>query len=323
MTNHHIPVLLSEVQQYLLTENPRFENQSTASAIKIFDGTLGGGGYTKMILEFRSNISVVTSDLDSLAIDNFWDFTGLDQTIFKSRLEFSHASFLDAIAAQGDFSLDGVVLDLGFSSNQMELGGRGFAYSTTDQNEPFDLRFDSTQGESAFEKIRHLQTSKELGNLIYNFSGETLARKIAEVVFSYIHSTPRDQIVTVGQILAIIKKAIPQKFFLKQNSILSRIWQALRIWVNDELGQLSAFLPVAFSKLRPSGRLVIVDFHSLEDKITTQWMRRVAEPISSDSFGEKKYQAKLITKKGIDPTVAEIEANPRSRSAKLRCLEKV
>ncbi len=322
MKNHHVSVLLNEVKQYLLTENSSLENVAIKSQIKIFDGTLGGGGYTKMILESSPNIKVVASDLDALAIDNFWEFTGLKPDLYSSKLQFIHSSFLDAISAQADFSLDGVVLDLGFSSNQMEFGGRGFAYSAADTSEPFDLRFDSSQGQSAFEMIRELKTSKELGNLIYNFSGESLARKIGDQLYAFVQSTT-SQIVTVAQVLEVIKKAIPKKFYLKQNSILSRIWQALRIWVNDELGQLSAFLPIAFNKLKSGGRLVIVDFHSLEDKITTQWMRAMSKPISTDSFGVSKYQATLISKKGVEPTEAEVTENPRSRSAKLRCLEKI
>ena len=323
MQNHHIPVLLNEVKKFLLTENQTINLVQKNEVINIFDGTLGGGGYTKMILDFDPKVVVDASDLDSLAIDNFWEFTSLDQSKYGPRVNFIHSSFLDAIKSQKDNSLNGVVLDLGFSSNQMELGGRGFAYSSKDKSEPFDLRFDASQGISVVGKIKLLSSAKELGNLIYNYSGESLARKIGNDLYDFIQTIQESQEISVGQILEVITKSIPKKFFLKQNSILSRIWQALRIWVNDELGQLSAFLPIAFEKLKSGGRLVIVDFHSLEDKIVTHWMRQMADPIGENMYGEKKYSAKLITKKGVEPTEAEILENSRSRSSKLRCLEKI
>jgi 16S rRNA (cytosine1402-N4)-methyltransferase len=323
MQNHHIPVLLNEVKDYLLVQNTTLIKSQNPENINFFDGTLGGGGYTKMILDFDPNIVVTASDLDSLAIDNFWDFTGLQKENETNRVKFIHSSFLEAIENQEDNSFNGIVLDLGFSSNQMELGGRGFAYSTKDTAEPFDLRFDVSQGISVVEKIRLLKTSKELGNLIYNYSGESLARKIGTDLYDFIQISEKNKNITVGEVLEVITKSIPKKFFLKQNSILSRIWQSLRIWVNDELDQLSAFLPVAFEKLKVGGRLVIVDFHSLEDKIVTHWMRQMADPIGENKFGEKKYQAKLITKKGVEPSEAEVLENPRCRSAKLRCLERI
>jgi len=321
-TNYHIPVLLEEVKQYLLEENTIIKDYDISQTVKIFDGTLGGGGYSKMILDHKPNIHVIASDLDPMAIENFWDFTALKKEEYQNRISFLQMSFTEAISKQKDKSLTGIVVDLGFSSNQMEFGGRGFAYLGKDPNEPFDLRFDPTIGLPAFEKIKALKSSKELGNIIYNYSGEKLAKKVGDYLFDFVRSTPRNSTVSLEQALGAITSAIPKQFQHKQNSILSRIWQALRIWINDELNLLSEFLPVALDKLSPGGRLVVVDFHSLEDKIVTNWMRKLAEPIKVDQYGQKTFLTKLKTRRGIEPSLDEVTRNPRSRSATLRCLEK-
>ena len=323
LNNHHIPVLLNEVKQYLITENPLFVEGQDVESFTFFDGTLGGGGYTKMMLELDPRINIIATDLDNLAIQNFWDFTSMDKEKYDSKITFIQASFLDAIQSLPDKSLDGVVLDLGFSTNQMEIGSRGFAYLAKDQEEPFDLRFDETSGTPAYEIIKSLQSSKELGNIIFNYSGETLARKIAENLYNDIRQTPAKSVVTVAQALVAIRKGIPKQFLHKEYGILSRIWQALRIWINNELSILEQFLPMALKKLKSGGRLVVVDFHSLEDKIVTKWMRNMAEPISVNKFGEKTFLTKLKTRRGVEPTPEEVTTNPRSRSGTLRCLEKV
>ncbi|GAB4146619.1 MAG: 16S rRNA (cytosine(1402)-N(4))-methyltransferase RsmH [Patescibacteria group bacterium] len=317
MTNVHEPVMLNEVLFWL-----KCGDHSSSDKHSYFDGTLGGGGYTAAILAADSSSYVTASDLDPLAIQNFWTFTGLDSVQFSSRVNLINAGFSKAIETLENDSQIGIVLDLGFSSNQLESGERGFSYQSQFASDVFDLRYNKTTGLPAFEKIKALENAHQLGNIIYRNSGEALAQKIAGDVFELCKSKNKIEIVSVGEIVQAITNSVPAKFRNKTNSILSRFWQAIRIWVNNEFGELETFLPIAHTKLKKGGRLVIVSFHSLEDKLVTHWMRQVSEPESDPVYGNKTYYAKLLTKKAILPSPEEISRNPRSRSALLRCLEK-
>lgn len=306
--NVHIPVLMPEVADFLLQSilpNPK----------TIFDGTLGGGGYTEHFV--LNGHAVFACDLDQQAIERSQNrlLPKFSKQFFPSQDNFAHF-----ITTFEDGFFDGIMLDLGFSSNQLELSGLGFSYQNL--SDPLDLRFDPDSGLPCWQKIQRLHSDQELSKILYDNSGEDLSRKIAGSIFNH-PNVQQKQLLTVGDVVASVEHAIPAKFKNKTNSILSRIWQALRIWTNDEFESLRTFLSHSLSKLKPGGRLAIVSFHSLEDKIVAHFMREASKPQVIDDYGNKIFYAKLLTPKAITPQAKEVEFNPRSRSALLRVLEKV
>jgi 16S rRNA (cytosine1402-N4)-methyltransferase len=298
MINNHIPVLLESIKIYL-----------PVSGIA-FDGTFGGGGYTNAFLDH--GLEVYASDLDETTIQRRSDLAD------NPKLHFIHDNFATAITSFSDNSLNFITLDLGFSSNQLEDGDRGFSYLKPD--EIFDLRYDISSGVPCWQKLSRLSTSDELSRILFNYSGESLSRRIAESLFKSLHRMEIQ--ITVGEVSEQIIAVIPQKFMRSKNAILSRIWQALRIWTNDEFKSIENFLPVALQKLTPGGVLAIVCFHSLEDKLVTKFMRTVSTPEIIDDFGNKKQDYTMLSSKAIIPTEQEIDNNPRSRSATLRVLKR-
>lgn len=306
--NLHTPVLLKNILQYL---------EIFDSEIKkvIFDGTFGGGGYSTKFLEV--SWKVFACDLDQNAIDQF--FRNNAKYKKNSKLQIVNKSFADYINEFPDSFFEAIVLDLGFSSNQLSSSGRGFSFKNIE--ETLDLRFDDSGGEPIWKKLRNLDEPFELQKILYTYSGEQLSRRLARATFELLQKTEGS--LTVGQLTSTLTEAIPAKFKPQTNSILSRVWQALRIWTNDELTSLNIFLDAAPKKLKPGGRLVIVSFHSLEDKLVTKQFRRLAKPRSTDEFGNTIKDFKLLTSKGVKPTDKEVEINPRSRSAILRVLEKL
>lgn len=309
--NVHVPVMLDEVENYLFNED--------FTAKKVFDGTFGGGGYTKSFLE--KGAQVWACDLDGTAIERFLGNSD------ENDLTLAESNYAEYITTFEDGFFDGIVLDLGFSSNQLAFSGRGFSYQN--KEEILDLRYDDTRGLPAWKKMAKLKDFKDLGKVLYEYSGEKLAGKISRSLFEFRYDlvlskkVKKGEGLTVGEVVDIIVEAIPKKFQNKTNAILSRIWQAMRIWVNNEFESIERFLPKAINKLKPGGRLCIVSFHSLEDKIITKFMRRVSKPITVDDYGNKEWDYELLTKKALKPSEDEVEANPRSRSAVLRVLRRV
>ena len=307
--NFHVPVLLYEVRDAL------FEN--VKKEINIFDGTLGGGGYTQEFINYamqnKLKINQTSCDLDQTAIDRVQSYIKVPD---NQNLELIQGNFADVINQFEDESLDGIVLDLGFSSNQLEESGRGFSYQNS--SEPLDLRYDIAHGRSASERLLKLHNWQQLGKIIYEYSGEDLAMRIAKMLYSINKKTPW----TVGEFVEVVISVIPHTAMKRKNQILSRVWQALRIWVNNEFGSLEAFLPIALGKLKSNGRLAIVCFHSLEDKIVTKYFRVRSKPTFEDEFGNKKYEFKLLNARPIVAGEKELTDNTRARSAVLRVIEK-
>jgi 16S rRNA (cytosine1402-N4)-methyltransferase len=288
----HISVLLEPILEYIKPQD------------KVFDGTFGGGGYTKAFLQ--KNCICWASDLDETAIDRFDNSQNL--------VTFFNASFDEAIQTFEDNFLDVAVVDLGYSSNQLDFSERGFSYQKLD--ETLDLRYNQNQNIPCFEKIRKLKNVEDLSKILYNYSGEEFSSRIAKALWGKNHTT-------VGEFVETIISIIPAKFQKKKNSILSRVWQSLRIWTNSEFEALENFLQISVTKIKVGGLLMVVDFHSLEDKIVTKFMRNLAKPVDIDDFGNKQKKYEFITPKGILPTTLEIENNIRSRSATLRILRKL
>jgi 16S rRNA (cytosine1402-N4)-methyltransferase len=242
-----------------------------------------------------------------------------------AKLQVKQANFVDFIEEFPDEFFDGIVLDLGFSSNQLSSSGRGFSYQKLD--EVVDLRYDDSVKMACWQKLNLVKNPNDLGNIIYRFSGEKLAQKISANILTFlenlrIETRQKNPQISVKDLVDVISMSIPAIFRKKTNQILSRVWQALRIWTNDELEVLESFLPIAVTKLAPGGKLAIVSFHSLEDKIVASFMRDISIP-ASDEFGNKSQDFQLLTTRSVVAGEMELTQNSRSRSAMLRVLERL
>lgn len=326
--NAHIPVLLDEIEQYWIMDgfkNIRYgekHNDTTNTKINFFDGTFGGGGYSKRLLEYAqstgklSQLNLIVADLDKNAIENLDPIFKTAE--FKDKISFLNDNFCDAIKSFPDNFFSGIVLDLGFSSNQLEIGNIGLSYLQEDQN--LDLRYDLNSGKPAWEILQGIKNEKDIVNIIYRGSGESFSSKIGKKLFLFLQKNPVP--ITTTQLKELISSVIPVKFQHKKNSIFSRVWQSLRIWVNRELEILEQFMDIAGEKLAPGGVLTIVTFHSLEDKIVAGKMRKLCRPVEIDDFGNKNQCFEIITKKPVKPSSKEILINNRSRSSLLRSIAK-
>lgn len=261
----------------------------------VVDGTLGGGGHTRRLAELVGPTGrVIALDADPAAIAR------TAATLPMPPVEVHHANFRElpeVLKRLGIQAVDGIVLDLGLSSDQLADRERGFSFSMTG---PLDLRFDSTQGETASD---WLQTTdeRELADLIFRYGEERCSRRIAKEI---VKRRRRGHEWTASELAELVASCVPRS---PKNPIhpATRTFQALRIAVNDELGSLELALKEFPGLLKPSGRLAIISFHSLEDRL-------VKEAFRDDPRWE------CLTRKPIRPTDAEVMANPRSRSAKLR-----
>ncbi len=297
----------------------------TKTKLSIMDGTLGGLGY----VDFLNNLVQKGAEFEHLELE-FWG-SDLDNLVIQraqriDNLNSKQSNFADFVTDFEDEFFDGIILDLGFSSNQLEFGGRGFSHQKL--GETLDLRYDVGTLESASEKLLKIKDSKYLSNILYSFSGEEFSSRIAVNIYNLVQilnskKAKKEKIeLKVSQIVSCVCEAIPVQFLAKRNQILSRVWQSLRIWTNGEFESLEKFLKVAVKKLKVGGRLIIISFHSLEDKMVANFMRRIERPIT-DNFGKKTQNWKLLTKKSVKPENSEILQNPRSRSAILRVLERL
>lgn len=308
----HIPVLLKEVLACLAPQE---------NAVYV-DGTLGLGGYTRGILDH--------TDCDVIAIDR-------DETVFKDaqnwsknykgRLTLIHGSFSDIeqhIKVAGDKAadgVDGIVVDIGVSSMQIDEAERGFSFRFEG---PLDMRMDQTSGHTAADLVNTMDET-ELANLIYQYGEERHSRKIAaEIIRTRAHT----KFATTKDLTDAIHRVVP-KHFKDKIDPATRTFQALRIAVNDELGELEKLLTAAKDILKVNGRLVVVTFHSLEDRIVKNFINELCKkppspsryaPQNDDTF-EPRFR--MINKKPIIASDHEIKQNPRARSAKLRAIEKI
>ncbi len=303
--NQHIPVLLEEIKNY--TEKYLFSKKK----LTVFDGTFGGGGYSSYFLEKGHRVFACDLDADALKLGD-----GLSNQ-YPQKLTLTNKNYLSYITDFKNKNFDIIVLDLGFSSNQLNFSKRGFSYQKDSQK--LDLRYDKNDEdlEPAYKWIQKISLAEVLAKILFQNSGEPLSTIIANNIFK-----EKQNLVTVEDFKKIIIKSIPFRKLKNKNAILSRIWQAMRIYTNSELEVLKKFLPIAIDKLKKFGLLMIVSFHSLEDKIVTNYMRDIANP-EADVYGVKDYSFKLLTKKVVIPSTEEVLQNPRSRSAMLRVLQKI
>jgi 16S rRNA (cytosine1402-N4)-methyltransferase len=307
----HISVLLNETLAALIPEGRPVE--------RAIDGTLGAGGHTRAMLE-RGAKTVLGLDLDpqalALAKENL--------APFGERAVIVHASYTtmdDEAARLGWDGVDAILLDLGVSSMQLDTAERGFAFM---REGPLDMRFDPSGDRVPASEIINLWSESELANLFYQYGEEPDSRRFARAIIAGRPFT------TTQSLADAIKQAAPhpkkKKGDHKTIHPATRIFQALRIAVNDELGVIERTVPTAIDLLRPGGRLVVISFHSLEDRIVKQTFKNAATEIISPPgmvLQEKQAVVKLITRKPIIASDQEITENPRSRSAKLRVVEKL
>lgn len=307
----HVTVLLQEAVEAL---------QVKQGGVYL-DGTLGGGGHTEAILRQSGPDGVV------YGIDRDWDAlraAGERLAAFGERLKPLHGNFHDAkalLAAQGVAQLDGAVLDLGVSSFQFDEGERGFSFQ---EDAYLDMRMDQSCGRTAADLCNTL-TQEELTRIIRDYGEERWAARIAAFILQAREKKPVE---TTGELVSIIKAAIPKGARRDGPHPARRTFQALRIAVNDELEPLSQALEELVSLLAPGGRLAVITFHSLEDRIVKQTFKRLQNPCTCPPKAPvctcgKLPVAQVVTRKPILPSPAEVEQNPRSRSAKLRVVQKL
>jgi 16S rRNA (cytosine1402-N4)-methyltransferase len=306
MSGGHIPVMLPEAIAALAPREGGI----------YLDGTFGGGGYSQAILE-AAPCTVWAIDRDPAAIAR----GAVLAARYPGRLHMIHGSFghmLDLLAQHGVSALDGVVMDFGLSSFQIDDPQRGFSFRTEG---PLDMRMGDS-GLSAADLVATLPEA-ELADTLYQFGEERLSRRIARAIVAARAEAP---IETTQQLANIIRGVVPRG----NDGIdpATRSFQALRIRVNDELGEITRALQQAASLLTPGGRLVVVSFHSLEDRLVKTFFTQAAGAMPSPSRHDPRGMAapakarfRLVARRAERPGDAEIAINPRARSARLRALE--
>ena len=296
----HIPVLRQEVLDALAPEADQ----------NFIDGTGGAAGHTLAILEKNAPAGqVLFFDWDSEAIARAKEIIAAKDANLPKRVIFvnnSYANISEVVKSENFGPVQGILLDLGLSSDQLEISGRGFSFQ---KDEALDMRYSLDQELTAREII-NLWEEREIARILKAYGEEPFARKIAGEI---IKNRKVKSILKTAELVKIIASAIPPKFQHGRLHFATRVFQALRLAVNDELGNLQRFLPQAMDILTQGGRLAIISFHSLEDRIVKNYFR--------DSVKEGK--AELLTKKPIMAGEGEISQNSRSRSAKLRAIKKI
>ncbi|HEX4103921.1 MAG TPA: 16S rRNA (cytosine(1402)-N(4))-methyltransferase RsmH [Candidatus Paceibacterota bacterium] len=291
----HRSVLLKEVLQYLAPEPGQF----------VIDGTVDGGGHAEAIM------SEIMPEGNFLGLD--WDKKMVEAReaaraghAYGARERYLHRNYaeLPEIIREEKLGLaDGLLLDLGFSSEQLERSGRGFSFGDAHAGEPLYMTYDDAQTPVA-ELLRGVKEN-ELARILFTLGGERLSRRIAKAI---VEREKAHAITTSGELAEVVRGAVPAGYEKGRIDPATRTFQALRIYANDELGNLTRTLDSMPRIVKPGGRVVVISFHSLEDRIIKHSFQTSA----------KEGKAEILTKKPVVPSREEEEENPRSRSAKLR-----
>ncbi|MDT3696151.1 MAG: 16S rRNA (cytosine(1402)-N(4))-methyltransferase RsmH [Ignavibacterium sp.] len=307
MIEHHIPVMLFESLDLLITDQ---------SGV-YFDATLGFGGHTTEILKRLTNYGrIVAADVDTDAFEYSQKKFSKEDRVSIYNFNFSFIDVITKIESLKYF--DGVIADLGVSSFQLDNPESGFTFRA---DAPLDLRMDKTKEITAADIINSY-SEEDLADILFKYGEEKNSRKIAR---SIVQKRLLKKIETTRDITEIISELVPEIYLRKS---LARIFQALRIYVNDELGNLKLFLENSVNVLKKGGRIVVISYHSLEDRIVKDFFKGetvVNLSPKEDPLGLVKREArlKLINKKPIVPSENEIKNNYRARSAKLRAAERL
>ncbi len=304
----HEPVLLEEVLSALQPATGRL----------YVDGTVGGGGHAEAILEASGpDGRLVAFDCDDRAV------AAAAQRLakFGERLELHRSSFAEMAKRLTKSSCYGVLLDLGVSSPQLDEAERGFSFQAEG---PLDMRMDRRQPVNAAQLVNELEAG-ELARIFWELGGERRSRRIARAI---VEQRDMQRLETTTQLADIVERACPRRG--ARTHPATGVFQALRMAVNDELGQVQAGLDAAWSVLKPGGCLAVITFHSGEDRLVKQFSRRLAKPYTvrgdvdvPELREPREPLARELSRKAIKPSDAEVGRNPRSRSAQMRAMEKL
>jgi 16S rRNA (cytosine1402-N4)-methyltransferase len=288
---HHEPVLLEAVRDLLVTGGGWY-----------VDATVGNGGHAAAILDQRDDIRLLAADQDPAALSR----ARLVLSRFGDRVRLTRANFrtIDQWVPEECRPVRGILFDLGVSSPQLDDAARGFSYQV---DAPLDMRMDPDGERTAF-RVVNMASGPELTRILREYGEERWASRIAQFI---VDARRREPIRTTGQLVEVIKAAIPASARRTGGHPARRTFQALRMWVNQELECLEEGLEGAHRLLAPGGRVAVIAFHSLEDRLVKQRFRTW----SLAGTGH------VLTRKPVGPSAAETVANPRSRSAKLRVYE--
>ena len=304
--SEHLPVMAAEVVEFLVT-------RTNGGYV---DCTVGAGGHARYILNNAPEGTLLGLDLDAAAIE----MTATELAVFGERVTLVRGNFSDLATIAHEHGLrevDGVLFDLGFSSVQLDDPSRGFSYRSEG---PIDMRLDAAGAMSAGVLLSRV-SERELARIIFEFGEERRAHPIAR---SIIAAREEGRLETTFDLAAAVLATKPAR----KNKTLSRVFQALRIAVNGELDNLSAGLAQAVDVLRPGGRVAVISYHSLEDRMVKRHFVRCERPCTCprdlpECVCGKKPTLKIVTRRVVTPGDAEVAANPRARSAKLRVAEKL
>ncbi len=305
----HLPVLPEEVIHWL---DPQ-------PGGVFLDGTLGGAGHARLILDRTPASRLIGVDRDPAALA----YAAQVLAPYGDRVSLHHAEFDQAaalLAQLGIDGLDGMLLDLGVSSHQLDTPERGFSFR---HEAPLDMRMNPQVGMTAAEVVNQFEEGP-LRQLFFDFGEERYSRRIAARIVAQRRQAP---LTTTTQLADLVRDAVPGGHRPDRIHPATRVFQALRIYVNDELGQVKRGVDAAIDLLKPGGRLVVISFHSLEDRIVKQLFRARAQgcicpPRLPVCQCRHQPDVELLTRKGVKASAGEIEMNQRSRSAILRAVKR-
>jgi 16S rRNA (cytosine1402-N4)-methyltransferase len=289
----HVPVLTAEVLHYLQPERGGL----------FVDCTVGLGGHALALLEAgATRIIGFDRDADALAVARerlaHWG----------DRVELIHSDYRQvdrALDERGIDEVDGALADLGVSSLQLDGEGRGFSFQ---RDEPLDMRMDRSAGDTAADIVAHA-SERELADAIFQYGEERFSRRVARAI---VEARAIEPIVTTGRLATVVRRAVPVRGYVRIDPA-TRTFQALRIWVNRELDGLDTFITTIVARLKLGARLVVISFHSLEDRVAKHTFRAL----------QHRELGRVLTKRPVTAGDDELQQNPRARSAKLRAIERV